>query len=66
MSTYGSKGSLASMAFSIDQHYMTVLEADGVDVEPRITQRLVVGVGQACSLSTATLFLFQLHVVLAI
>jgi len=54
------------MAFSIDQHYMTVLEADGVDVEPRITQRLVVGVGQACSLSTATLFLFQLHVVLAI
>lgn len=37
------------MAFSIDQHSLRVLEADGVDVEPRMAQRLVVGVAQVCA-----------------
>ncbi|KAF8326083.1 Cupredoxin [Cantharellus anzutake] len=42
-------GSLTSMAFSIDKHSMSIVEADGVDVEPRITERLVVGIAQRYS-----------------
>jgi len=42
-------GSFSGMRFSIDNHTLTVVEADGTSVEPRVVQSLLVGVAQRYS-----------------
>ncbi len=47
-------GSLASFRFSVDSHNMTVIEADGTEVEPVVVQSLNVMVAQRYSVIIET------------
>lgn len=38
--------SLSGMTFSIDGHTLTVVEADGVSVEPRVVNDIFIGAAQ--------------------
>jgi FtsP/CotA-like multicopper oxidase with cupredoxin domain len=40
------------MRFSIDGHPLTIVEADGVAVEPRTVDRVLVDVAQVCKFSS--------------
>lgn len=40
--------------FSIDQHLLTVIEADGVIIEPYVTTRILIAPGQRYSLLVST------------
>lgn len=39
-------GSLAVMHFSVDEHLLRVIEADGTDIEPVVTKELPIAPGQ--------------------
>ena len=44
-------GSLASTYFSIDNHPLTIVEADGTSVEPRIVNDIFIAAAQVCLLT---------------